>query len=55
VHPGGLSVESGDVVCVEYRGEGGLGGHRRVVEDEALRGGHLGGHGGAHGTLELQG
>jgi hypothetical protein len=60
VHPGGLSVESGDMVSVESRGEGGLESDRRslmsdrkMAEDEALRGGHLGGQGGAHGMLLL--
>jgi hypothetical protein len=50
---GGLSVESGDVVGVESRG--GLGCERRMTEDEALRGGHLGGQSSAHGMLVLQG
>jgi hypothetical protein len=60
VRSGGLSVERGDVVGVESKG--GLGCERRslmvdrrMAEDEALRGGHLGGQSSAHGTLVLQG
>jgi hypothetical protein len=56
----GLSMKSGDVVSIESRGQGSLGsdrtsrlGDRRVAEDEALRGGHLRGQGGAYGTLLL--
>lgn len=62
VHPGDLSVESGDVVGVKSRGEGSLRsdrrslmGDRRMVEDEALCDSHLGDQGDAHGTLLLQG
>jgi hypothetical protein len=62
VESGSLGVEGGDVVDIESRGAGGLQGGRRCLksrqgrpEDEALRGGHLGGQGGAHGTLVLQG
>jgi hypothetical protein len=36
-------VESDDVVDIESRGEVGLESDRRMIEDEALRGGHLGG------------
>jgi hypothetical protein len=62
VQPGGLIVEIGNVVGVESRGEGILWSvrrsrrvDRRMAEDEALSGGHLGGQGGAHDTLLLQG
>jgi hypothetical protein len=54
----GLSVDSSDEVGVEVRGKGVLRGFRmgdRRATEEALRGGHLGGHSGAQGTLSLQG
>jgi hypothetical protein len=34
VQPSGLSVECGDVVVVESRGEGGLGSERRSLMDD---------------------
>jgi hypothetical protein len=55
VETGSLCVAGGDVVGVESRGEGGLRDDRTMPEDEMLRGGHLGGQSGAHGTLLLQG
>jgi hypothetical protein len=64
VKSSGLSMESGDVVDVEARGGDGLWDHRgggvltsdrRATEEKTLRGGHLGGQGGAQGTLLLQG
>jgi hypothetical protein len=62
VQPGGLSVKSGDMVGVKSGGKvGGLRSgrrslmdDRRMPEDEALRGGHLGSQSGAHGRLLLQ-
>jgi hypothetical protein len=62
VHPDSMSVEGGDGVGVEFRGVGGLWsdrgilmGNRWMVEEEALRSGHLGGQGGVHGTFLVQG
>ena len=62
VKSGGLSVESTDVVDVEASGGDGLRNRRgvltsdrRAAEEEALRGGHLGGQSGAQGTFVLQG
>ena len=52
-----MSMEGGDGVGVEPGDVGRLRGYwwRGVTatEEEALRGGHLGGQGGAHGTLLL--
>jgi hypothetical protein len=59
---GGLSMEGGDGVDVESGGVGSHGSDRGILmgarwatEEEALRGGHLGGQRGAHGTFLLQG
>lgn len=60
MHLGGLCVKGNDVIGVETRGEGGFGREhrsltddRRMVEDEALCGGHMGSQIGAHATLSL--
>jgi hypothetical protein len=62
VKSGSLSVESTDVVDVEASGGDGrrnrrgvLMSDRRAAEEEALRGGHLGGQSSAQGTFVLQG
>jgi hypothetical protein len=62
VNPSGLRVEGSDGVGVKPGGVGSLGsdrgilmGDRRATEEEALCNGHLGGQGGAHGTLLCQG
>jgi hypothetical protein len=61
VKSGCLGMEGGDVVGVEFEGEGGLGSGRGSLmddrckaEDETLCGAHLGGQSGAHGMLWLQ-
>jgi hypothetical protein len=59
VNPVDLSVKGGDGVGVEPRSVGSLKGHRwrggTATKEKALRKGNLGGHGGPHGALALQG